>query len=104
MIDPRAEPEIAQTSASRLTIDGRRGFGQVVGMLMVEALVPVARSTGIAMVNGRHLGHTGRIVVGRGRLSGEGGVSGRTVVEGDSRCRRLPSRCAARPYHQWTGR
>jgi uncharacterized oxidoreductase len=61
IIDPGAEPEIVQTGAARLTVDGRRGFGQVVGMLMVEALVPVARATGIAMANGRHLGHTGRI-------------------------------------------
>ncbi len=30
-------------------------------MLMVEGLVPVAQATGVAMVNGRHLGHTGRI-------------------------------------------
>jgi len=30
-------------------------------MLMVDALIPVARATGIAMINGRHLGHTGRI-------------------------------------------
>jgi hydroxycarboxylate dehydrogenase B len=61
IIDPRAEPEIVQTGASRLSIDGQRGFGQVVGMLIVEALVPVARATGVAMGNGRHLGHTGRI-------------------------------------------
>ena len=50
-----------QTGTSRLSVDGRRGFGQVVGMRMVEALAPVARATGIAMANGRHLGHTGRI-------------------------------------------
>jgi LDH2 family malate/lactate/ureidoglycolate dehydrogenase len=61
IIDPRAEPEIAPTGTSRLAADGRRGFGQVVGMRMLEALIPVARSTGIAMINGRHLGHTGRI-------------------------------------------
>ena len=30
-------------------------------MRMVDALIPVARATGIAMANGRHLGHTGRI-------------------------------------------
>jgi len=61
VIDPRAEPKILRTAPSRLAVDGRRGFGQVVGMLMVEALIPVARETGIAMANGRHLGHTGRI-------------------------------------------
>jgi LDH2 family malate/lactate/ureidoglycolate dehydrogenase len=61
VIDPGAKPEIVETRPSRLTVDGRRGFGQVVGMLMAEALVPVARATGIAMANGRRLGHTGRI-------------------------------------------
>jgi uncharacterized oxidoreductase len=61
IIDPRAEPEIVKTAPSRLSVDGRRGFGQVVGMLMVEALIPLAKATGIAMANGRHLGHTGRI-------------------------------------------
>jgi LDH2 family malate/lactate/ureidoglycolate dehydrogenase len=61
IIDPSAEPKIVQTGASRLRVDGQRGFGQVVGMLMVEALIPVARATGVAMANGRRLGHTGRI-------------------------------------------
>jgi hydroxycarboxylate dehydrogenase B len=61
IIDPRAEPKIKKMAPSRLAVDGRRGFGQVVGMLMIEALVPLARQTGIAMANGRHLGHTGRI-------------------------------------------
>jgi LDH2 family malate/lactate/ureidoglycolate dehydrogenase len=61
VIDPRAEPKVVRTATSRIAVDGRRGFGQVVGMLMVEALIPVARETGIAMANGRHLGHTGRI-------------------------------------------
>ena len=61
IIDPGAEPTIAQSSASRLSVDGRRGFGQVVGMRMAQALVPVARATGVAMANGRRLGHTGRV-------------------------------------------
>jgi anti-sigma regulatory factor (Ser/Thr protein kinase) len=61
IIAPAAEPEFTQSGASRLKVDGRRGFGQVVGMKMVDALIPLARSTGIAMANGRHLGHTGRI-------------------------------------------
>lgn len=61
IIDPRAAPHIVRTAPSRLKVDGRRGFGQVVGMLMVEAMIPVAREAGIAMANGRHLGHTGRI-------------------------------------------
>ena len=61
IIDPDAEPGISHDRVSRLNVDGRRGFGQVVGMRMVDALIPVARATGIAMANGRHLGHTGRI-------------------------------------------
>ena len=61
IIAPAAEPAITQSGASRLRVDGGRGFGQVIGMWMVDALIPLARSTGIAMANGRHLGHTGRI-------------------------------------------
>lgn len=61
VIDPGAEPEIEHNGVSRLSVDGRRGFGQVVGRRMAEALIPCARATGIAMANGRHLGHTGRI-------------------------------------------
>jgi hydroxycarboxylate dehydrogenase B len=61
VIDPAAEPEIVQTGASRISVEGRRGFGQVVGMRMVEAVIPLARSTGVALAHGRHLGHTGRI-------------------------------------------
>lgn len=60
-IAPAAEPDIHRTHPSRLTVDGQRGFGQVVGMRMVDALIPLAQDTGIAMANGRHLGHTGRI-------------------------------------------
>ena len=61
IIDPHAEPHIVKTAPSRLAVDGRRAFGQVVGMRMVEALIPLAHQTGLAMANGRHLGHTGRI-------------------------------------------
>jgi LDH2 family malate/lactate/ureidoglycolate dehydrogenase len=61
IIDPAAEPDIIRTAASRLTVDGRRGFGQVIGMRMVEALAPAAQETGFALANGKHLGHTGRI-------------------------------------------
>ena len=60
-IDPCAQPEISRTAQSRLHVDGRRGFGQVIGVRMVDALRPVAEETGLAMANGRHLGHTGRV-------------------------------------------
>lgn len=81
VIDPRAKPEIVRTAPSRLMIDGRRGFGQVVGMRMVEALIPVARATGIAMANGRHLGHTGRIGAYPEALA-EAGLIGVAVCNG----------------------
>ena len=60
-IDPAAEPGIERISVSRLAVDGRRGFGQVVGMRMVAELEPLAVETGLAMATGRHLGHTGRV-------------------------------------------
>ena len=81
IIDPSAEPGIVQTGTSRLSVDGRRGFGQVVGMRMVEALAPVARATGIAMANGRHLGHTGRIGAYSEALA-QAGLIGLTVCNG----------------------
>ena len=61
MIDPAAEPAFERTAPGRLSVDGRRGFGQVVGMRMVEALRPLVVECGIAMASGRHLGHTGRV-------------------------------------------
>jgi hydroxycarboxylate dehydrogenase B len=80
-IDPSSEPEIGQTGTSRLSVDGRRGFGQVVGMRMVEALAPVARATGIAMANGHDLGHTGRIGAYSEALA-QAGLIGLTVCNG----------------------
>ena len=75
---------MVQHAASRLSVDGGRGFGQVVGMRMVDALIPLARSTGIAMANGRHLGHTGRIgaypeALAEGGPRRDGGLQRRAV-------------------------
>jgi hydroxycarboxylate dehydrogenase B len=81
LIDAGAQPEIAQTGTSRLSVDGRRGFGQVVGRRMVEALVPVARATGVAMANGRRLGHTGRIGAYADALA-QAGLIGLAVCNG----------------------
>ena len=60
-IDPTSEPWVVREAPGRLRVDGRRGFGQVVGRRMVEALAPIVEEVGIAMANGRHLGHTGRV-------------------------------------------
>jgi uncharacterized oxidoreductase len=61
VINAVALPTVSTVAPARLAIDGQRGFGQVVGMLMVDALASPTRANGIAMINGRHLGHTGRI-------------------------------------------
>jgi LDH2 family malate/lactate/ureidoglycolate dehydrogenase len=61
IIDPKAEPVISSRNPAHLNVDGKRGFGQVVGMHMVDALIPLAKGMGLAIANGRHLGHTGRI-------------------------------------------
>jgi uncharacterized oxidoreductase len=80
-IDPAAEPDIERTSESRLQVDGRRGFGQVVGMEMVVALRPLIEETGIAMASGRHLGHTGRVGTYPEALA-EAGLVGLAVCNG----------------------
>ena len=80
-LDPTATPSIVRSAPSRLQVDGRRSFGQVVGMRMVEALIPVARETGIAMANGRHLGHTGRVGAYPEALA-EAGLVGLAVCNG----------------------
>ena len=60
-IDPAAMPEVRTVSPTRLAVEARRGFGQVVGMALVDAVLPVARSMGMAIATGRGLGHTGRV-------------------------------------------
>jgi hydroxycarboxylate dehydrogenase B len=59
--DPSAMPHIVRTAPGRAEVDGRRGFGQVVGAAMAEEAVALARDAGIAFVTGRHMGHTGRV-------------------------------------------
>jgi hydroxycarboxylate dehydrogenase B len=81
IIDPKAEPEITPRSPSHISVEGKRGFGQVVGTRMVEALVPLTRKQGIAMANGRHLGHTGRIGAYPEALA-EAGLIGLAVCNG----------------------
>jgi uncharacterized oxidoreductase len=60
-IDPTSAVEFVRAAPGRLRVDGQRGFGQVVGTRMVEAVVPLVEEVGIAMASGRHLGHTGRV-------------------------------------------
>jgi hydroxycarboxylate dehydrogenase B len=59
--DPQADPAITRIATGRADVDGRRGFGQVVGKAMAEQAVALAREAGVAFVTGRHMGHTGRV-------------------------------------------
>lgn len=96
-IDPAAEPDIKRTSASRLRIDGRRGFGQVVGMRMVDALLPLIEDTGLAMASARHLGHTGRVGAYPEALAAAGSV-------GVAACNGAPSGHWVAPFGGRDGR
>jgi uncharacterized oxidoreductase len=55
-------------------VDGNRGFGQVVGLAMAAEVVALARTTGVAFVAGRHMGHTGRIGAYAETIAGAGMV------------------------------
>jgi uncharacterized oxidoreductase len=75
IIDPAGEPMIERAAPGRLAVDGRRAFGQVVGVRMVDTLKDVAREAGIALATGRHLGHTGRVGAYPERLARAGIVA-----------------------------
>lgn len=60
-VDPAAQPRVEAQLPGRSHIDGRRGFGQVVGVQMASEAVRLAGSGGIGFVTGRSMGHTGRI-------------------------------------------
>jgi len=59
--DPKAVPKIERRAPGRAVVDGGKGFGQVVGMAMAEESRLLAAQTGIALVTGRRMGHSGRI-------------------------------------------
>ncbi|HTW25826.1 MAG TPA: Ldh family oxidoreductase [Acetobacteraceae bacterium] len=73
-IDPRATPHVARSAPGRAAVDGRRGFGQVVGRAMADEAVRLAASAGVGFVTGRHMGHTGRIGAYAERIAGQGCV------------------------------
>jgi len=60
-VDPAAQPQIETLMLGRSHVEGRRGFGQVVGVQMAGEAVRLAGANGIGFVTGRHMGHTGRI-------------------------------------------
>jgi L-2-hydroxycarboxylate dehydrogenase (NAD+) len=59
LIVPDADPVASWRTSSLLAVDGRRGFGPVVGLRAVEQCVDRARRTGLALAavhNANHLG------------------------------------------------
>jgi LDH2 family malate/lactate/ureidoglycolate dehydrogenase len=60
-LDPRAAVSVETTQPGRAAVDGGGTFGQVVGIRMAQVAVELARLTGIGLVTGRRMGHTGRI-------------------------------------------
>src|SRR4051812_9955896 len=60
-IDPVAEIHVRRVTPTRLLLDGNHAFGQVAGMELVGAVLPVARELGMAIGTVRGVAHTGRI-------------------------------------------
>ena len=60
-IDPKATPHFERSPPCRASVDGGKGFGQVVGQAMADEAARLATEAGISFVVGRHMGHTGRI-------------------------------------------
>jgi LDH2 family malate/lactate/ureidoglycolate dehydrogenase len=60
-IDPQATPCFARFAPGRATVDGGKGFGQIVGQAMADEAVRLAAEAGVSFIAGRHMGHTGRI-------------------------------------------
>jgi len=80
-LEPRGSTIVETTQPGRAAVDGGGTFGQVVGVRMAEVAVELARANGIAIVTGRHMGHTGRIGAYPESIAAQGMV-GITVCSG----------------------
>ncbi len=60
-VDPRAHARIEDRGGAVLSVDGQRGFGQVVAREATAAGMERARSTGVALVALRNASHVGRV-------------------------------------------
>ena len=60
-IVPEAEPTFERKSASIISVDGKRAFGQLTGRTAVEVGCAGAHETGVSVVGIRNGGHLGRI-------------------------------------------
>jgi hydroxycarboxylate dehydrogenase B len=60
-IDPAASPVIERREGSVAVLDGRNGFGQVVGRAAAELAIELAGEAGSAVVSARRMAHLGRL-------------------------------------------
>jgi len=60
-IDPRATPVVERSSDALVTVDGRRGFGQLGARLATVEVVDRADSSGVAAATVRRCNHIGRL-------------------------------------------
>ena len=60
-VDPRAHALVEDRGGAVLSVDGRRGFGQVVAREGIAAGMARARQTGVALVALRGASHVGRV-------------------------------------------
>jgi uncharacterized oxidoreductase len=60
-LDPAATPLVESEAGARVSLDGRRAFGQVAATAAVDAAGEAVRAAGVAVVTVRRAGHAGRI-------------------------------------------
>jgi len=60
-LDPQAHAEIIRDSGAVLLVDGRRGFGQVVGREATDIAIARVKQTGVVCLGLRNAHHLGRI-------------------------------------------
>lgn len=70
-----ATPEVVKETPAVVIVDGKMGFGQVVGEFTMERLAKKAKATGIAFAGVRRTGHMGRLGDWAEQLAREGLVS-----------------------------
>jgi uncharacterized oxidoreductase len=61
LVDPLAVPELVRDEGAVAVFDARRGFGQVAGAHLVDAVADRAAVAGLAVAAVRNAGHLGRI-------------------------------------------
>jgi uncharacterized oxidoreductase len=61
MVRPNQKIEILHQKLGMATLDGKFGFGQVIGQQAMEMGIDLARQYGMASIGLRHSGHLGRI-------------------------------------------